>query len=199
MIESVSLRIYDFVAKYVDIDEEMSDVYRYGIEITVSSFLNIVLVMILSLLLGDPLSGAVFLSCLISVRSYCGGYHADSYFKCNFMVLLLYLVTHLAATALFFFNISNFYLFSGLSLLAFVPFIAFSPVRNIHKELSPQKARKCRKMSFVLYILICLIGMMLTAYGSVYGSIVIVTLVDISVMILIEIFFQRRNKNETSS
>lgn len=28
MIESVSLRIYDFVAKYVDIDEEMSDVYR---------------------------------------------------------------------------------------------------------------------------------------------------------------------------
>lgn len=85
---------------------------------------------------------------------------------------------------------------SSILMLGFIPVYAFSPVKNKHKELSEKKAKKCRIISFVLYIAMSLIGLYLISINSLYGSIIIVTLMEISVMILYEIYQQRRKKNE---
>lgn len=196
MIEKVSTRLLDFVGSHITIDAELADVYKYGIEISISTALNILLTMIIAFALGEPLCGLTFLSCMILIRSYCGGYHADSYFKCNCMMIILFSAAYGIGKLILYFEIAEFHIMSSILMLGFIPVYAFSPVKNKHKELSEKKAKKCRIISFVLYIAMSLIGLYLISINSLYGSIIIVTLMEISVMILYEIYQQRRKKNE---
>ncbi len=196
MIEKISTRLLDFVRSHVTIDAELSDVYKYGIEISISTALNILLTMIIAFALGDPLCGIVFLGCMILIRSYCGGYHADSYFNCNCMMIILFSAAYGIGRLILYFKIAEFHIMSSILMLGFIPIYAFSPVKNVHKELSKQKAKKCRIISFVLYIAMSLIGLYLILINSLYGSLIIVTLIEVSVAVLVEIFRQRRNKNE---
>ena len=62
MGERISQSIVDFISRNMIVDdEEMLDVYKYGIEITLSSVLNFVLIIISSLILRDITAGAVFM------------------------------------------------------------------------------------------------------------------------------------------
>ena len=101
--------------------------------------------MIIAFALGDPLCGIVFLGCMILIRSYCGGYHADSYFKCNCMMIILFSVAYGIGKTLFYFEIAEFHIMSSVLMLGFITIYAFSPVKNKHKDLSEKKAKKCRK------------------------------------------------------
>ena len=196
MIEKISTRLLNFVMSHITIDAELADVYKYGIEISISTALNILLTMIIAFALGEPLCGLTFLGCIILIRSYCGGYHADSYFKCNCMMIILFSAAYGIGKLILYFGITEFHIMSSVLMLCFIPIYAFSPVKNEHKEVSEKKARKCRIISFVLYIAMSLIGLYLISINSLYGSIIIVTLVEVSVAVLVEIYRQRRNDNE---
>lgn len=102
MIEKISTKLLDFVGSNMTIDSELAEIYKYGIEISISTALNILLTMIIAFALGDPLCGIVFLGCMILIRSYCGGYHADSYFKCNCMMIILFSVAYGIGKTFFF-------------------------------------------------------------------------------------------------
>lgn len=184
--------------RFITVNAELEDVYRYGIEITLSSILNICLVMIVSVLIGDPLSGLSFLICFVLLRSYCGGYHADRYYKCNCIMIVLYAISHFGGKMLIHYNLTNFRLMSILLMLAFLPVYAFSPVKNEHKPLSEHKIKRFRILSIIIYILLSLLGLYLISYELLYGSIIIITLMEISVLILIEILKQRRHNDENS-
>ena len=48
--------------------DEVQDFYRYGIEITISSMLNIVLVLLMGALTGHLLESVIYLAVFIAVR-----------------------------------------------------------------------------------------------------------------------------------
>lgn len=196
MIEKLSLKLLGFVRRYLSMDNELAEVYKYGIEISISTTLNVFITMIIALVLGDPLCGITFLGCIVVLRSYCGGYHADSYLKCNCLMVMLFAITYLASRAFIYFDIAKFHIMSSVLLLSFIPIYAFSPVKNTHKVLSEKKAKKCRIVSIILYITFGFGGLFLISVNSFYGSIMIVTLTEVSVMIIIEILRQRREKHE---
>lgn len=198
MIEKLAQKIYTYMSRHICVGAEQEDIYRYGIEITISSILNITLVMIISVLFKSPLSGISHLGCLILLRSFCGGYHANSYFKCNSLMTVFYIISFLGAKLLTYWNLTDFRFMTILLMLAFLPIYAFSPVKNEYKPLSECKAHRCRALSIIIYILLSLLGLFLVFYGFWYGSIIIITLIEISVMILVEILTQRRRKNENS-
>ena len=186
------------MSRHINVDAGLKDVYRYGIEITLSTILNVGLVMIGALLLGDPLGGLIYLICFVLLRSFCSGYHANSYFKCNCLMVVLYVISHFGGKFLIYYNLTNFRLMSVLLMLAFLPIYAFSPVKNKRKSLSESKTKKNRALSIIIYILLSLLGLYLISYKLLYGSIIIITLIEISVMILIEILKQRRHNDENS-
>lgn len=191
MIEKISLKLLGFVERHLAIDDELADVYKYGIEISISTVLNILITMAIAFALGNPLCGVTFLVCMILIRSYCGGYHANSYFKCNCMMIVLFSAAYFVGKLILYFGIAEFHIMSSVLMLAFLPIYAFSPVKNEYKVLSEKKAKKCRIISFVLYIIMGLIGLYLISINSLYGSIIIVTLVEVSVAVLVEIYRQK--------
>lgn len=198
MIKRIAKRIYNFMSRHINADPELKDVYTYGIEITISTALNVCLVMLAAVLLRSPLSGLCHLGCIIILRSFCGGYHANSYFKCNCLMVIFFIISYFGGKLLMYFNLTNIKLLSILLMLAFLPIYAFAPVKNKHKVLSESKAKMCRILSIIIYIILSLLGLYLSYFGYLYGSIIIVTLIIISGSVLVEIYLQRRRNNENT-
>ncbi len=196
MIEKLAQKIYAYMSRHIKVDPELEDVYKYGIEITISTSLNICLVMVISILLKSPLSGISHLGCLLLLRSFCGGYHADSYLKCNSLMVIFFVISYIGGRLLVYFSLTDFQLTAAFLMLGFLPIYAFAPVKNKHKPLTERKAKKCRILSIIIYIILSLLGLSLTFFGYLYGSIIIITLIEISGSVLFEIFRQRRNGNE---
>lgn len=198
MIKQISNHIYNFMSRHIKIKPELKDVYIYGIEITISTLLNVCLVMLAAVLLKSPLSGVCHLVCIVILRSFCGGYHARSYFKCNCLMIIFFVISFLSGKLLVYFNLTDFKLLSIFLMLAFLPIYAFAPVKNKHKILSESKVKKCRVLSIIIYIVLSLLGLCLSYFGFLYGSIIIVTLIEISGSVLFEIYMQRRRKDENT-
>lgn len=198
MIKQISKHIYNFMSRHIKVEPEFKDVYIYGIEITVSTALNVCLVMLAAVLLRSPLSGVCHLCCIIILRAFCGGYHANSYLKCNCLMVIFFIISFLVGKMLVYFNLTNFKLMSILLMLTFLPIYAFAPVKNKHKILSESKAKKCRILSIIIYIILSVLGLYLSYFGYLYGSIIIVTLIEISGSILVEIYMQRRRSDENT-
>ncbi len=70
MIEKISKKILSFVAAYVPMDEDTAEVYQYGIEISISTALNILITMIIAFIAGDPLCGIIFLICMVTATAF---------------------------------------------------------------------------------------------------------------------------------
>ncbi len=196
MIEQLAQKIYVYMSRHTKVDTELADVYKYGIEITISSTLNILLVMAISVILKSPLSGISHLACLFTLRSFCGGYHANTYLKCNSLMVIFFVISYIGGRLLVYFNLTDFQLTAAVLMLAFLPIYAFAPVKNKHKPLTERKVKKCRILSIIIYIVLSLLGLYLTFFGYLYGSIIIITLIEISGSVLFEILRQRRDGNE---
>ena len=198
MIEKAAQRIYVYMSRHIEVDEALADVYKYGIEITISSTLNILLVMAISFILKSPLSGVCHLCCLFALRSFCGGYHADSYLKCNSLMVFFFALSYAAAKLLIYYNLTDIHLMSPLLMLAFLPIFAFAPVKNKYKPFTESRTKKCRALSIVIFIMLGLLGLYLSYLGILYGHIIIVTLIEISGSVIFEVLRKRRSSNEVS-
>lgn len=196
MIERLSEYILKFISDNTDIDDNISEVYQYGIEITVSSILNILLVIFFGLITGDVIRSAVFLASFIPIRSYSGGYHANTYLRCNLIFVLTFLLVVLLSRiseALIGFNLIVYIILFAVS---FLPIIIFAPVKNANKKLSVAMIKKSRILSVVLFLFSVLISMFLIFFKINYGIVMVMTVAAVSVMIIIEIFMQRRGYRE---
>lgn len=195
MIKYISNKILNFIYKNCNLSDDMKEAYQYGIETTISSIMNIILIIFISMLFKDFISGIVFLLFFIPIRIYCGGYHATSYFRCNTAFAVTYVLVFLIGTSLSAALKNHIQVAEVILLLFFIPVLIFSPVKNKHKKLSDSTAKKCRIISIILYIVLALASIFFCSM-ELYGSIMVMTLVSVSVMILIEIFMQRRGYHE---
>lgn len=190
-MERISQSIVDFISRNMIVDdEEMLDVYKYGIEITLSSVLNFVLIIISSLILRDITAGAVFMVLFIFLRSYTGGYHAETYLRCNIAFVCTFFITYFLAK---FFE----YMDSDISILAitaisYIPIWIFSPVKNRHKVLSEKKRKRSRIISTVIYFLSLVMIVLLCFHNIKYGYLLAATDIAVSVLILVEAYMQEK-------
>lgn len=192
MIEKLAQKIYTYMSSHTKTDTDLEDIYRYGIEITLSTALNFLLIIVISVFFNSPLSGICHICCLLFLRSFCGGYHADSYLKCNSLMVVFFVIAYLGSKLLDYYNLADVRLLAIILIVAFLPILAFAPVKNKHKSLSERKTKKCRILSIVIYTIFSVLGLYLTYIDLLYGLIIIITLIEISVSVLIEILMQRR-------
>lgn len=175
--------------------DEVQDFYRYGIEITISSMLNIVLVLLMGALTGHLLESVIYLAVFIAVRVITGGYHADTYFRCNLLMCSTFIATaFLNDKVCGYINIwviAVFVVFEEI--IAFV----FCPVENKNKPIEKEKKPKFKAMGMIVFLLLDLFGWaMINRYQTV-GSMILLTNLLIAVLIIsAKIKEKRCDKNE---
>lgn len=193
MIVKLSQMITKFLDRNISIESDMIDIYQYGIEITLSSMLNIILVLLAAALTGNIFTGIVFLAVFISLRTFTGGYHATTYMRCNTVMIITFIIVKVMSEWLF---VQSTTVKLFIVSICILPVILYAPVKNVHKELTDSQRKSNYIISIVSYIIIAAVSIVLLNCDIKYGSIIIATLTVISAMILIEIFMQRRGYHE---
>ena len=168
--------------------DEVQDFYRYGIEITISSMLNIVLVLLMGALTGHLLESVIYLAVFIAVRVITGGYHADTYFRCNLLMCSTFIATA-------FLNDKVCGYINIWVIVAFVVFeeiiaFVFCPVEN-------KKKPKFKAMGMIVFLLLDLFGGAIINKYQMVGSMILLTNLLIAVLIIsAKIKEKRCDKNE---
>ncbi|MBE6837177.1 MAG: hypothetical protein E7509_04185 [Ruminococcus sp.] len=191
-------RILSFLTKQkvINQDEDTQAFYRYGIELCISSILNILLVLIIGVILNCILESIVFLVIFIFLRSFMGGYHASTYFRCNLLMctsftLLFLIYDKITLTNTFFFIISIIYIF--------VSTLIFCPVENPNKPIPPKKQGKLKILSIILCIAFFVLGVIFITNNIKLGEMVILTELLISCLVIIAKIKERSLKKNVKN
>jgi len=149
MIQALSDKIISFfVINDIISDNEDKSIYTYGLELILSAFLNVFIVLIFSLIIGRFIETLVFFLAFIPIRTYAGGYHAKTHLGCFCILMLVYSIN----LALLFFapqSIVNICII-GFSSCSFILVAAFAPIEDSNKPLNSIEKTKFKKISIVI-------------------------------------------------
>lgn len=79
---------------FPNLGDEEDETYIYGFCLLYSTCFIILSILIISSLLGNVLHGVTFCITFISIRRYCGGYHAKTYSDCFIKSNLCFIVVY---------------------------------------------------------------------------------------------------------
>lgn len=150
IIHNVAVRIAAFLCAEEIISKEQEDICIYGTELLMSSLIEVINVCIAGAVFGTFWQSMLYLICMMAVRSYTGGYHADSYLRCNAAFIAAY-----AGTVGIWFICKSFSVSVWMwlpVLLAFIYIIKEAPIENRNKILTPFEKRKYKKISVCVYL-----------------------------------------------
>ncbi|MBQ5988755.1 MAG: accessory gene regulator B family protein [Oscillospiraceae bacterium] len=185
MIERISKKLTDYlVAKNVINDDDTTRAYyNYGIEISVSSLLNVILIIVIGIISKHTVESLVFLGVFIPIRQFSGGYHAATYFKCNFWFCVLFIIL----IGMYELTSSSITIVFDIWILLFIEvvFVTVCPVENKNKVLTSEIKKKGRMICVILGGIIEVCGIILRFYGLRWGLILEYTLLLVAVLAVI--------------
>ena len=148
MLNKMAGKLAKKLAECSDADKE--EIYIYGLELIISTFLGLSSILLLSCLLSCFTSGLVFISVFVPLRLFTGGYHAATYSKCfvisNISYLLILLVRDIT------FEIFPMWIWSFLLIVMCCYIIKNAPIINSAQPISESRQKRNKKMA--KYILI---------------------------------------------
>ena len=185
MIEHISKKLTDYLVtqNVINDDDTTRAYYNYGIEISVSSLLNVTLIIVIGIVSNHIVESIAFLSVFVPIRQFSGGYHASTYFKCNFLFCVLFVIL----IGMYELTSSSITIVFEIWILLFIEvvFISVCPVENKNKVLTSELKKKGRMICIILGGIIEVCGIILRFYGLRWGLILEYTLLLVAVLAVI--------------
>lgn len=162
---------------------------RYGIEITLSSILNIILILFLSIVFHSLREGILFLTVFISTRQFTGGFHASTYFRCNLVFSLCFLAVLGLQNA--FVNLSMPIMIAILIMDLFIVSV-LCPIENPNKPIpSGKRYIRFKFLSVLIIFLQGIVSILLVRNGYHIGSTIFYTLQVIAILCILTLVERR--------
>lgn len=166
------------------VDTEDAPVYQYGFEFLLSSLITFAITITAGLLLKSFAAAMIYFFLFVTLRSICGGYHAQTYFQCNliftivtFSVLLMY-----KQIAVKMFVPMHYYMLLFSVIVAF----AYVPVENENKPLSQKQKKVSRVLGIAMMLILSLISCLLEIkFQSSYSILIDATLFAVAISMFV--------------
>ena len=194
MNHKLSLWMYKKIKKYIPMDEETQEIYIYGFELIFSFLICTSIILIIGLIIDQIISTITFLVVFILVRRSTGGFHANTYLKCQLFTIGFYL----CVIGLSIHTTVNSYAFLISTLLGLCIIISIGPIENPNKPLSDNEKEKHRKISIILFASANTLGLILKTCYYI-GNTIFYTNVLILILMLIPYFNTRIHHHTNSS
>lgn len=195
MIQKISQKITVFLLQENAIEKKYASTYTYGLELIISGILSILSVMLVSILIGLPYVGIAFLIIFIPLRMYTGGYHADTYLKCNVLFMGVYLFSVMLYLVCLKVNIIQ-YSFV-LMIISFIIISFRAPIENENKRITSEKKKQYRLVS--LLITFALISISLLSFNLYKNISLLINITLFVIAMLMLITGEEANQNEKVS
>lgn len=173
---------------------EDEKIYRYGYILLCEVFLNLAIALTIGIVFSKTKEVIFFLGMYISLRSFCGGWHADKIWKCTVIsnaILLLQvyglenLLSHLSIKVMLF-----------IFFLNMICIFFMAPVETEMKKISQEEKQIYKrriKLIFTLHLIIMLI-ITLGNIDELIFSLMFVYIIQ-NIMLLLEIVKHKKTKN----
>lgn len=143
-------KVINYISKYIDADEDMLVIYKYGIDIIISKLIHIFFVCLIGYLYNVLFETVLFLIFYSTLREYSGGFHANTKLRC-FICTLIVIFAMIVLNKIFAEFSNQVKLF--LLLIYGIIIIIFSPQDTTNKPLS-NKEKAVYKRKVKKYLLI---------------------------------------------
>ncbi|MGN0614330.1 MAG: accessory gene regulator ArgB-like protein [Porcipelethomonas sp.] len=165
------------------ISAEDRDIYVYGLEIFFSTLITIAIVISFGIIMNCLPASLIYFAVFAVSRQICGGYHADTYFKCNtifaittFLALSAYKYAPVEIEGSLHYMIMTFWIMSVFN---------FAPVENESKPISSDRRKKLRVISRGMCILMALVSCMIYIFRLQYTVLLDATIFFVAFAIVI--------------
>lgn len=184
MLATIAARLTDQLYFRCPLDPSKKAIYKYGIQLSLSTLASICSIVLVGLLLKTPVSAFVFLGVFFFLRLFSGGYHAPTYARCFLLTNSVYLAV--VGTSYWIVRFQLYHLLPVIVVASCVVVIILSPIRNKHHPLSENTYRKNRKISIVLVAIESLLFLILSIWQIFrpYVAVSIMSLAAVAVMML---------------
>lgn len=160
-MKSISSGIADMLGTQGIIQEDDIDKCKYGIDIFISSFLEISSILLIAIVLGNFIETALLFVFFIPLRVYAGGYHADTKLKCYLISLVMYGAFYVISNVIPNEMYSLINIFGTICSLVVV--LIKAPIIHINKTINDIERKNYRKISIEVCLLETTIILLLTA------------------------------------
>lgn len=151
MYAILSGKITAFLITYHAVREEDREIYCYGLELLLSSIVNLIIVLSLGYLFNRFFQTVLFLVVFCPLRQFSGGIHAANHFKCSLYFIISILICFwLEKTWLI--NADNVVLLCMLTVSSLC-IALLSPIEDRNKPLTNQERLSFKKRNFAVLII----------------------------------------------
>lgn len=148
MIRSTAISLAKFWSANGIIDKSEAEIYQYGLELFISTLINLIIMVGISAVLGHPLMIIPYLLGFIPFRLFAGGYHAKNHLLCILLNTVVFLVSCLIALNII---ITITITASAIeSCISFAIILVYAPVSAKNKSLSIEEKKRNQTISLVL-------------------------------------------------
>lgn len=183
MITSLAQYITGILHKNDIIDGKKLDIYIYGFEIIVSGVISVFIDVTLGIIFSQVLESIIFLIAFIFMRKYCGGYHADTYFKCNIIFMINISIVMLILKIGFKYSI---YLHFIVGLICIITYITLAPIENEYKPLTYEEKKKYRITAIIISLIFFCISSVVYFNFLKFSIVIDIALVSVAISMIIE-------------
>lgn len=186
MITLLGKNISLFLCRKNIIAKEEADIYQYGFEAILSTILGLIITLLIGLAFSMVLFSVIYYGIFVIVRQLTGGYHADSYLKCN--ILFSFVTFFVLGMTKLIYSSQMYTLPMHLMLLiiAAICIWRFAPVENLNKPLTPKQKNRNHKASMIILLVLCILSSALYTFKTDFAVLIALTLFSISMLIIIE-------------
>jgi accessory gene regulator B len=180
MINRFAESVSEYFVENEIVPADDKNIYKYGIEVMISSAFGILSIILISAILGKVQDGILFLLCFVPIRVYAGGFHMNTYLTCNITFISVFLLI---------FSLSPIlpdYLGFIFIFISLISIALLSPIKNKHKNLSALEKKKYMKISIIISNLWGVISTVLLIFNINIISLVSVTMLSIAIFMIIE-------------
>lgn len=191
MLTNLCQIIVDFFIKEDIVSEEQRDVYQYGVELSVSTLIGLLIVLAIGVLSGRFTESVIFYIVFCLTRAFCGGFHAHSHLLCKLTftcVIILVLAMNLVLDPI------ESYFWFALYLYSLIIVCTFAPVENPNKNLTSYDKKRCKIISIILMVVWLVVMILFYSFGSELYHIVALTLFFVANLMLLGKYSERRDK-----
>ncbi|MCX7748259.1 MAG: accessory gene regulator B family protein [Clostridia bacterium] len=166
-------------------NHERRRVYYYGFQVVIGAIVKGALLIALSFLLGTLIPSIIIVVAFASLRMIAGGYHMNTYGKCIFVSLAMFLIAGIVARYTYqYWRIEYILLLLFFTFVISLPILGkYAPRDTPNRPISdPSEIKKFKRLSFIhifAFLVVCILLIYLN--GSLY-------VLSVCLGILLELF-----------
>ena len=149
LLNSLSEKIADFL--FSDSSDYPIEIYVYGIKLIISSVVGMCVIFTIGLFTGYFTQAMIYIVALSLIKSFAGGYHANTYLMCNVISGISFLFALIMYFPLLRMSKSEVLITTVLVFcVTLLTIILFSPVEHPNKKIEQSDKKKYKFISIVM-------------------------------------------------